>query len=231
MNFLQLCQKARRDIGIQGSGPTAVTNQTGNYQRLVDFVADADEEIQCLYEDWDFLRTNVPFNTIADTSTYTATAISAGSVGKWDPESFAFKPNTSDYRPLTEMDFHTWKNSGTRYANDPTGEPTQFVINQNEDIILVPTPDAIYPMESEHWKAPTRMVENTDESAIPARFRQIIIELATMKYGAYDENTILIATATKQHDDVWLPRLEAAELRGSKKSFASHDPDFVVVPE
>ena len=229
--FLELCQKMRRDIGIQGSGRTSVASQTGNYQRLVDYIADADDEIQCLYEDWDFLRTSVAFDTAADTSTYTAAAINAGSVGKWDVESFAFQPYTDNYRPILELDFHAYKNTGMRYGTDPTNEPTQFVLDQNEDIILIPTPDATYSIIAEHWAAPTRLVDNTDVSVIPARFHQIIIELATMKYGVYDENPTLIQMAKYQYDEVWLPRLEAAELRGSKKSFASHDPDFTVVPE
>lgn len=232
MTFLELCQKMRRDIGIQGTGPTSVESQVGNFQRIVDYVADANDEIQCLYEDWDFLRTTVEFNTAATTSIYTQAVIaSADAVGKWDPESFSIYPDTINFIPLTELDFHSWKNSGTRLAADPNGEPTEFVIDQNESVILVPTPDAIYPIRADYWAAPTRMTANTDVSIIPKRFHQIIIELATIKYGTYDENDQLITDATEQYKEVWLPRLEAAELRGSKKSFASHDPDFVVVPE
>jgi len=232
MTFLELCQKTRRDIGIQGTGPTAVTGQTGNYQRLVDFVADADVKIQCLYEDWDFLRTIVSFNTVASSSTYTQSAItSANAVGKWDIEAFSFKPDTANYRPLDNLDFHAWKNSGVRFALDPEDEPTQFVLDQDESIILTPTPDAIYPIRAEHWAAPVRMAANADVSVIPKRFHQIIIELATIKYAGYDENEMLLREAKIAYDDVWLPRLEAAELRGSKKSFASHDTDFTVVPQ
>jgi hypothetical protein len=230
MNYLQLCAKMRRDIGIQGSGPTSVTSQTGNYQRIVDYIADADDEIQSLYEDWDFLRTTVAFNTISATSTYTTAAISAGTVGKWDVESFAFKPNTTSYRPLSNVDFHDWKNSGDRYYVNTDDEPTQFVIDQNESIILIPTPDAVYAVQAEHWVSPSRMAANTDTSVIPSRFHQMIIELATIKYGTYDENNALITAAMYQYDKVWLPRLEAAELRGSKKSYSSHDPDFIVTP-
>jgi hypothetical protein len=230
MTYLEMVKKLRRDIGIQGSGPTTVTNQTGNYERLVDYVADADGEIQCMFEDWDFLRTTVRFNTLASTSTYTTAAISAGTVGKWDTESFVFKPETTEYRPLSEMDFHEWKNSGDRYAVNTENEPTQFVIDKNESIILIPTPDAVYSIEAEHWVSPTRLAANTDVSILPVRFHQIVLELATVKYGAYDENEALISAANYQYLKVWLPRLKAAELRGSKKTYASHDPDFVVRP-
>lgn len=231
MTFLDLVQKMRRDIGIQGTGPATVVSQTGNFERLVDFIADADEEIQCLYEDWDFLRTTVAFNTSAATSVYTQVVVaSADAVGKWDVESFCINPNTTNFAPLTELDFHLWKNSGVRLAAEPGGTPTQFVIDQNESIILIPTPDAVYLMQAEHWAAPIRLVDNTDVSIIPKRFHQTIIELATLKYAKFDENDVLAAEAKYQYEEVWRPRLEAAELRGSKKAFASFDPDFIVVP-
>ena len=231
MNFLQLVQKLRRDIGVQGTGPTAVTGQTGMYERLVDFIADADEEIQCLYEDWDFLRSTVTFNTSVANPIYTQTAIaSANVVGKWDTDSFGLYPDTTNFIPLTELGFHVWKNSGTRLAADPNGEPTQFVLDQNESIILAPTPDGVYPVRADHWAAPVRLAVNTDVSVIPKRFHQIIIELASVKYANYEENTMLVVDAKYQYEKVWLRRLEAAELRGSKKAFSSHDSDFIVVP-
>lgn len=231
MNFLQLVQKLRRDIGVQGTGPSTVVGLSGNFERLVDYIADADEEVQCLYEDWDFLRTTVAFNTVAGVALYPQTNITtADAVGKWDTESFCIYPDTTNFAPLIELDFHTWKNSGTRLGADPTGEPNQFVIDQNEGIVLVPTPDAIYSIRAEHWAAPIRLADNTDVPIIPKRFHQLIIELATIKYGTYDENVVLITKATEQYAKVWLPRLEAAELRGNKQMFASHDPDFVVVP-
>ncbi len=228
MTFLEMVQKAHRDIGIQGVEPTTVVDATGISKRLIDFVADSDTEIQALYEDWDFLRTHVDFTTSADTSTYTTAAISAGVVGKWDVESFAFKPNTSDFRPLDELDFHEWKNTGVRYGTDPTNEPTQFVIDQDESIILVPTPDAAYSMAAEHWAAPIRLALNTDVSLIPPRFHQMVIELATIKYGVYDENGLLITMSNSQYTKTWLPRLEAAKLRGRKRSYASHDTNAVI---
>jgi len=228
MNFLAMCQKLRRDIGVQGSGPSSVVGQVGNFQRIVDYVADADEEIQKLFEDWEFLRTTVSFNTSVGTANYTLAALGITAHAKWDIETFAFKPNTTSFRMLTEMRYHDFKNSAARYGTGENNEPTQVVLHSNGSFTLTPTPDASYAIKADYWAAPTRLAANTDESAIPSQFHQMIIELATKKYGVYDENDALIVSGHDQYENVWLPRLQSAQLRGYEKNYSSHDPNFTI---
>ena len=53
--YLQLCQKLRQECEVGGTGPSAVTGQTGELARLVTWIADAYTELQQEY-DWLWLR-------------------------------------------------------------------------------------------------------------------------------------------------------------------------------
>jgi hypothetical protein len=50
MNFLQLAQRTRRKCRIAGTGPTAVTNQSEEYSRVLDWVNEAWMIIQRKHE-------------------------------------------------------------------------------------------------------------------------------------------------------------------------------------
>jgi hypothetical protein len=228
MTFLEMVQKFRRDNSIQGGTPAAVTGQTGQFERIVDWIADADSEIQCLFEDWDFLRNTVTIITSSGTSTYTLAALGITAFGKWDVTSFAFAPGTTNYRALTELPFRSWQNSGLRHAADPNNEPTQFVVSKDKSIILVPTPDDTYTISADYWAAPTRLAANGDISAIPARFHQMVLELAAMKYASNENDNVMFSAAQKQYEMEWLPRLKSAELPAFRDTYLSHTPSFAI---
>ena len=46
MTFLELCRRLAREVDASGSGPSAVTGQTGENRRIVDWVASAWQDIQ-----------------------------------------------------------------------------------------------------------------------------------------------------------------------------------------
>lgn len=46
MNFLQLCNRLHREMSDSGTGLTAVKNQTGRYEKIVDAVREAWVEVQ-----------------------------------------------------------------------------------------------------------------------------------------------------------------------------------------
>ena len=55
MTFLELCQTVRQEVGLSGTGPTTVVSQEGQLKVVVDFVIEADHQVQGLWSDWNFL--------------------------------------------------------------------------------------------------------------------------------------------------------------------------------
>lgn len=54
--FLELCQDARRECRIPGTGPTAVTGQVGELARIVSWVKQSYVKIQNKHPNWGWLR-------------------------------------------------------------------------------------------------------------------------------------------------------------------------------
>ena len=189
MTYLELCQKFRRSVGIAGSGPTSVTGQTGIYELVVDWIADADQMIQEMWVDWAFLWATKTFTTTSGDNEYTLgdLSLSTGSaaLSEWDPSSFVVDP-TGSWGLLNLIEYRDYR-LNQKLGTVPTGKPNSVVIRPDSSIILYPTPDAAYTITADYQKRPTRMSANSDVSPIPSQFHDVIIYRAKMMYGEYEE--------------------------------------------
>ena len=206
MNYLELCQKVRRECGVQGNGPTTVTNQTGILQKIVDWVADADEEIQSRWFDWNFLWASVSGNTTVGLATYTKPS----DLASWDPQSFYLDYTLATYSKLSQLNYQLWRDN-YRNGVKTNARPSYFVIKPNGDIILEAPPDDVYSLTSNGWKIATRMSANTSTTSIPARFQRVIIARAKM-FFAEDQNAPEIMESSIREYNELMDKLEAAEL-------------------
>ena len=69
--YLEICKRVRQEAGIAGTGPASVLNQTGEYKRVVDWVASAWEDLQNKRSDWLWMQGDFTFVTIASQDSYT----------------------------------------------------------------------------------------------------------------------------------------------------------------
>jgi hypothetical protein len=219
--FLELCVDVRRETGGSGSGPATVVNQTGEYERIVNAVADADMLIQELWEDWLFLQGSISIVTIAAQREYSLSDLDGASdvadisttLQKWDPESFVYKPASDDYVPLSELEYKKWRvreRLGAT-ASIPQDTPHQVVIKPDKSLVFYPTPNDAGPITGDYQKRPTRMTANGSFSAIPAHYRRIIVVRAKMLYAEYEETAFVYNSGERDFND-YLQRLESSEL-------------------
>ncbi len=173
--FLQLSQYVHRECGLAGNGPSEVSAQTGQLRNIVKWVADADEQIQSLYNDWDFLWAQFQTNTIATVATYTAPS----DIGLWNQDSFFLDYTTDTHQRLNVLDYQTWYRT-IRQGTRTNAKPTIVVVLPNKNLILDRPPDAVYSLTADYWKRPTRMTVNASTSLIPAQFERVIITRAKM---------------------------------------------------
>lgn len=184
MNFLELCKRLRSEAGVAGSGPLTVLNQNEELERLVNWIKDAYIDIQDKRNDWDFLRQDFSFNTVAGTSTYAALT----DLANWKRSSFRIyltSAGVGDERWLLAEDWPYFRDNRLYNANrDVSGRPLYSTIKPDKSIVLWPKPTGIYTINGEYFTVAHEFVNDTDEPIFP-RHHMAIVYNALMRYAAY----------------------------------------------
>jgi hypothetical protein len=230
MTFLELCQKTRRECGVQGSNtPTAVTSQSGLLQRIVEWVQDADLWVQRLYPDWSFLWSEHTVDTVSGSASLTQPT----DLGVWDTGSFGKDRGTADGMSMTVMDFRTWRSDFYTKSNE---EPSQVVIKPDNTIILPAPADGVYEIYGNYWAKPTKMTGNTDEPLYAEEFQRIIIAKAKMWFFADSEMANLYQIEEKEITEInneytgLLDQMRARYLPDNQQLFLNSPEEMVVRP-
>jgi len=193
MNFLQSVQRLRQECGIPGSGPTTVVNQTGELKRLVDWYLQALEKVQmqCIEAGFDFLRTSMTFDTVANQQSYTTTeiGISAG-FSSWKKQTFRIfltSGTEADETFLEEFDYDTFRDLYL-YGSQLTSysRPTAITFAPDDSIILGLPPDDVYTVKGDYYKIPQLPTDDTDSIILPSQFHMLPVAEAMISYGAFE---------------------------------------------
>lgn len=188
MNYLQLCERLRSEAGLSGT-VTAVTGQTGDFLRIVNWVKQAWLDIQDERHDWRWMRTEKSFNTSAAKSDYTTTDLSITDMGRWKPETCRIY-KTADGEAtetfLTPIEYEDWiKTYGAGTITDSAPQYV-IVIQPDNTLRLTPGPDAQYTVTIEYSKAPTELSATTDTPDMPSHLHMLIVYEAMKMYAAWD---------------------------------------------
>lgn len=230
-DFLSLVVQLQREVGVAGAAISAVTNQSNIYNKLVNWIADADEHIQLMKTDWKFLWAQYQVNTTAGNPSPTKPA----DLAEWDTDTFYLDYTTANHKKLVYVEYDDYRR-GLRQGVKTNRKPSYFTIKPDNNIVLVNPPDAIYSLTADYYKTPTKMAANTDVSAIPSRFHRVIVLQAMMWYAIEQEIPDLYQTAKlelhgeKGKDLGLLAHLKASQLRGNKSRNMGKGDSITVIP-
>lgn len=215
--FLDLCQQLVEDAGITGNF-TSVVSQTGEFKRVVNWVARSVTEIEGLWFNWDFLNVFHSFDTVVGVRDYPAPA----NYNLWDYAT-ARLPDREQ-----RLDFIQW----TRQKLDPTkpfnGDPYRYTILPDKAIRLYDTPVSILTVEIEYWRKPTVLTANLDEPSIPEQFRDIVVYKALWYYANYESADEAKIQATENYG-ARLRQLESYALPANQASGSINTGTDIVV--
>lgn len=222
MTFLELCQTLRREIGVSGNGPSSVTSQTGQLEKIVNWIADADVYIQNAWQDWKFLWRQM--NAVALTvgqAQYTPTELGVDDVGIWDINSLALDESTDDYKLLAVKDFDEWR-AQYRFGVKTNAQPDSVFVKPDNGLIFDAPPDSAYSFSGYYWRNPVRMSTNNDQSLIPERFHRVIIAKAKIMYAEHDEAPEVMQGGVTEYTDLMrkLESLYLTKQEGRRQSVA-----------
>lgn len=220
MNFLQLCQRVRAEAGISGSGPSSVTGQSGELQRVIDWVNMAWEDIQNAHHDWNFLRSSAAVVTVPTVAAYapaqftdTTTALPVSAHGSWITSTFTIHRQSIGVADQGELVFLPYDDFRRLYMIGPQVQrrPTMFTVAPNRSIVLGDAPDDTYVVSCDYFRAATPLLANGDVPAMPERFHALIVWRALMFYGEFEAAGEAYARG-KNNFNRLMSRMEAAEL-------------------
>jgi len=223
VNYLELTQRLARRCGVPSASLTTVVGQTGEYQRLTDYINDAWNDIQTAHQDWDWLRTSASWVTADGQYQYTTAqcGITAGTFGMWARNTFRNYPTAQGvYAEITMswLRYDNWRDTylygGTRATRS---RPTEFAVGPDKSIFLGPVPSSGYTMTADYFTAPVTFAADADTPAMPAQFHMAIVYRAMMYYAGfesasevYQEGEIEFGKLMRRMDSDRLPEISFA---------------------
>ena len=246
--FLVLCQNMARDVGIPGTGPstTVTTDLSEEETSVVRYINQADQDIQSRWFDWDFLWSEADITATSGTSTLSSSntgfpgTSTIGPLGNWKLDSLVWDKTSESYQILDYMAWNEYREM-YKYGTIDSDVPEVFSTKPNGDLDLYPTPNAATTVSAEYWRTPVVMstildgetTANSNTSAIPSRFHQIIVARAKMYYAENEDAPEILSGSVAEFEDL-LNSLEADQLvrqENRKFSSAQNMYNFVVRPE
>lgn len=189
MTFLELCQRLRSEAGISGSGPTTVISQSGEYEKVVNWIQTAYEDIQNMYATWKFLQTSFSVSTIATTRNYTLAALSLTDLATWKKDradSLTIYSSVSDESYLTYLPWEDFKGlyefGSSRSLED---RPSTVTVKPDNSLSFYPTPDAVYTVTGEYYKKAQTITADAHTPLIPDQYHMILVWRALLYYGGF----------------------------------------------
>lgn len=201
--FLELCVALAREVGVPESGPTTVVAQTGELEKIVRYIQDADMDIKRRYIDWKFLWL-VDFSVSLTTNDQTVTSSTSGwptSLGTWNPDAFVLDATADTFQELTYIDYDLWRRRYS-YGTHNADTPQLVTIKPDKSLALYPKADGAYTLTGEYWKKAVKMTANSDTSDIPAEFRRLIVVRAKLLYAEHEDAPEISQGAGAEHDDL-----------------------------
>jgi hypothetical protein len=194
--FLTLVQDLYREVGAAGGTPTqavpSTVGVTGEILRLVNYVHDAELDIQNLWVDWKWLRKTLTFYTGVQNQTGIFTTLNGAvsamptDIAEWDWNSFFILPSGSTlYQPLVSAE---WQEVRSQiFDTVDFNQPWRVIVMPDNTLRFDLIPDISYQCTAEYRSVPYDLKNDADVSNIPARFaNRLILEWARMKYGMFE---------------------------------------------
>ena len=207
MNFLQLCQRLRQEVGGTGSGPPTVLNQSGESRLYVDWINQAWKEIQSDRLEWRFMWAQ------------DSVALPVGAQINALPSDLKTLDSDSlmlDGSRIDLLDYFVFRDN---YRASYSSKPTVCTILPNGQLKTNTVPDQAYTLNFDYWAKPVSLSENTDIPSLPEEYHMLIVYKAMQYYAGYENAGEVYQDGVSRYQamlpDVELTQLPAMTLPGA----------------
>ena len=219
MNYLQLVQEFVSELGIAGANnagtlPTTTVGQTGQLRRAVQWIAQANNDLNVMYTDWDFLEVDYSETLVVGTRTAPVHSGVNETVKKFDRDSFNLDRGLATHTPLSFVDWRAYRRELLPGAHSVNQRPSIFSIRPRDNLIYFDEPpDQAYTLTATFWKRPVLISGDSAVPDIPEDFHRLIILTAGVKYANKEDAPEIIQGWEAEYTAL-LSDLESDQLPG-----------------
>lgn len=226
--YLELSNDLARESGISGSASavSAVTGQSGQALRFVEWIARSWKDIQNRHTNWRWMRSTFTVNTTSGDDTYAGTDCTDSRLSavitrfkRWWPFDDEGAPNMRIY--LTSggvsgerhLIYLPWSRFRAIYkmGTQNNGSPVHVTIDPQNNLVLGPKPDAIYTVTGEYQMSAQSLAANGDTPEMPSDYHDLIYWFALEKYGKFTASPESVAQAQRESSRL-MRQLEADQM-------------------
>jgi hypothetical protein len=210
MNFLQLVNSGKQEMGISGAELTTVVGATKELKRLVDWISQAWIDVQNERTDWEFARKDFLFNTVAGQHQYhvgSGLDINLSDFKRW--RNYSFKAYQQSAGVGTEIlltqymdygEFREFYLTGSRRL--VTGRPLYITVAPDKSLFLGFTPNDVYVVSGEYYRKAQVLTADADEPIMPEDYHKAIVYRAMVKYGYFELAQEQLAAAKEEYKQI-----------------------------
>lgn len=212
--FLKICQDVARECGVAGGAdatpkPLTVIGQSGELNRIVNWVNDAYLEIQS-GQNWRWMRKKFSVDTVAGTDTYAFGDCTDVDDAALITRFKAWRLNDQRNPPkiyLTStglggqvlLTWAPWDNFEYLYKTGSlqtqTSQPVHITVNPKDEIQLGITPNDIYTLIGDYHKSAQILAADADVPEMPTAYHDLIKYQAMEFYGFFESAPEIISRA------------------------------------
>lgn len=205
--FLSLVNDVERESGVIASTQrlATVSGAAGIQEKIVQWTAQAWQDIQRMRPDWTFMRKTFTSALVVGTSRYAATDFSITDFGKWMPEVDGLSPykihvsalGLTDQTRLRVLPYRNWQ---AMYDISTTDNERPGVVSFDwaNQLCVGPPPDVAYVIKGEYRRAVEILAADATEPDMPDDHHRAIVWLALSYFAAHDEAPAQQAEALAQ---------------------------------
>ena len=205
MNLLQLAQRAHRETGRSGTGPSAIATAIDEHRRLFDWIADEWRELQARPIEWRWMRKTATATSVVGLQRYTGTNFTITDLWKWRPESPDYTVKvylTADPGSVWRLDWLDRDQFNESYVDSQVanGRPMDWSIADDDALLIGPAADStLYTIKAEYKKQPTELLLDTDVPDFDTKHHMMLVWRALIEAGKFDNAGDMVARGSSHY--------------------------------
>lgn len=184
-----MTQRLYRETGKSGDGPTTLVDATKVVQRLADAIGDSWMSLQQESgKNWKWMRQSSTAETIPSMNAHSASDLLVSSFTRWRPFSHRYTVRAYDTTDTTNVWDLAWleiDDFKRYYVDNGTADaaPSSWSIDDSDRLMVGPAGDVSYGLRFDYVSAPTELLLDEDEPAMPSRHHMILVWRALIDAG------------------------------------------------